>query len=73
MASISHRAFAVIAPSETMKLLGQVFSNQYDKENNPDGVVCMWIAENKLMYTLPPSHLMKILTLKPADPNLPSK
>jgi hypothetical protein len=49
LAHLSSRALANIAPDETQKLIVAVFSNPYDAEKNPDGVIFMGLAENKLM------------------------
>jgi len=49
MCSLSSRAQALIAPTPTGSITGKAFSNQYDEEKNPNGIVFMGIAENKLM------------------------
>lgn len=48
MAQLSSRALKNAEPKEMFKLMGAVFSNPYS-ESNPDGVVFMGLAENKLM------------------------
>jgi len=48
MPELSNRALQNIAPNETWNIMGRVFMNPWS-ENNPDGIVAMGIAENKLM------------------------
>jgi hypothetical protein len=48
MLELSNRALRNIAPNETWNIMGRVFMDPWS-ESNPDGIVAMGIAENKLM------------------------
>ena len=53
MATLSKRALANIEPKPGRELDRAAFYNQYDRETNPEGVVAMAVAENRLMYMVP--------------------
>lgn len=64
MPEISNHALRNIVPNETWNIMGRMFMNPWS-ENNPDGIVVMGIAENKLMYVLSSSqhlHVRMMLT-----------
>jgi hypothetical protein len=62
MAQLSFRALSNITPTKNTDLMWAAFSNPYS-EANPDGVVFMGIAENKLMFAF--TYSLLHLTQKP--------
>lgn len=59
MAFLSSRARDNLKPSKSMELILHAFFNQYDPDNNPDGVVALAVAENKLMHEVVSEHINK--------------
>jgi aspartate/methionine/tyrosine aminotransferase len=50
MAFISRRARDNLKPNKAFELVLHAFANQYDPVTNPDGIVALAVAENKLMH-----------------------
>ncbi|USW55235.1 Putative aminotransferase, class I/classII, pyridoxal phosphate-dependent transferase, major [Septoria linicola] len=62
---ISNRVKENLAPNKLSEVRAAVYYNQYDPVQNPDGVVALAIAENKLMRDEITSHINKHFEITP--------
>ncbi|KAK5281166.1 hypothetical protein LTR40_005285 [Exophiala xenobiotica] len=65
MGYISKRALDNLVPNKLQELRSHCFHNQYDKVNNPNGIVALAIAENKLMRDEICQHINKQMNINP--------
>ncbi|KAI1611547.1 1-aminocyclopropane-1-carboxylate synthase [Exophiala viscosa] len=65
MGYISKRALDNLIPNKLHEIRSHCFHNQYDAQNNPDGIVAMAVAENKLMREEIVDHINKHMNINP--------
>ena len=65
MPHISERASSNLTKGRLSEIRSYCFRNQYDPETNPDGIVAMAIAENKLMREEITKHMNDNFKIRP--------
>lgn len=65
MVHISQRALANLVPNTLHEIRSHCFHNQYDKDLNPDGIVALAVAENKLMRDEIVQHINSHMNITP--------
>ncbi|KAK6382752.1 hypothetical protein LTS17_003421 [Exophiala oligosperma] len=65
MGYISKRALDNLVPNKLQEIRSYCFHNQYDQATNPDGIVALAIAENKLMRNEICEHINKSMNINP--------
>jgi aspartate/methionine/tyrosine aminotransferase len=65
MAFISSRARDNLKPNKAFELVLHAFANQYDPVTNPNGIVALAVAENKLMHEEVSAHINKHFKMTP--------
>ncbi|KIV80838.1 hypothetical protein PV11_08314 [Exophiala sideris] len=65
MGYISKRALDNLIPNKLHEIRSHCFHNQYDAQKNPDGIVALAVAENKLMREEIVSHINKNMNINP--------
>lgn len=65
MGFISKRALDNLVPNKLQEIRSYCFHNQYDRTTNPDGIVALAIAENKLMRDDICDHINKNMNINP--------
>jgi aspartate/methionine/tyrosine aminotransferase len=65
MAFISTRARDNLKPNKSMDLAFHAFANQYEPDTNPNGIVALAVAENKLMHLEICEHINKHFKMTP--------
>lgn len=65
MAFISSRARDNLRPNKALELILHAFADQYDQVTNPDGIVALAVAENKLMHAEVAEHINKHFRMTP--------
>ncbi|KIW49566.1 hypothetical protein PV05_11234 [Exophiala xenobiotica] len=65
MGYISKRALDNLVPNKLQEIRSHCFHNQYDQVNNPNGIVALAIAENKLMRDEICQHINKHMNINP--------
>lgn len=61
MTHISSRALANLESDDTKRIMKAGTTNGYDSDYNPEGVLSMGIAENRLMWVIKDSLIGKCL------------
>ena len=62
---LSDRAVQNLVPNRLREVRAYCFYNQYDSVSNPDGIVAMAIAENKLMRDEITKHMNNHFQINP--------
>jgi aspartate/methionine/tyrosine aminotransferase len=65
MAFISTRARDNLKPNKSMEPAFHAFANQYEPDTNPNGIVALAVAENKLMHPEICEHINKHFKMTP--------
>ncbi|EXJ95563.1 hypothetical protein A1O1_00685 [Capronia coronata CBS 617.96] len=65
MVHISQRALSNLVPSKLHEIRSHCFHNQYDRDLNPEGIVALAVAENKLMRDEIVQHINMHMNIKP--------
>jgi 1-aminocyclopropane-1-carboxylate synthase len=65
MGFISSRARDNLKPNKAFELVLYAFANQYDPVTNPDGIVALAVAENKLMHQEVSEYINKHFEMTP--------
>jgi aspartate/methionine/tyrosine aminotransferase len=65
MGYVSKRALDNLIPNKLHEIRSHCFHHQYDRDSNPDGIVALAIAENKLMRDEIVQHINAHMNINP--------